>query len=156
MKLHNLIYGLIVFLALMSCDSNRVFEENHNFPGETWNRDSVLVFNVNITDTLAVYNIYMNNRISGQYDYSNLYLFIDIELPNHKVKRDTIECLLREPGGKPLGKGFGNIWSNRTPYHENIRFPFSGTYKFTIEQAMRVDELHHVVDAGMRVEKAKI
>jgi gliding motility-associated lipoprotein GldH len=160
MKLFNLIVWFSLALSLIACDSNRIFDENRDFKNETWLRDSTLVFNVHITDTLAVYHVFLNNRITTKYEFSNLYLFIDTELPNKQLLRDTVECLLREPNGNPLGKplgtGFGNVWSNKIPYRKNIRFPMSGNYNFTIEQAMRVDTLKHILNAGIRIEKAKI
>ncbi len=156
MKKGSVFIWFIVVVAFISCDSGRVFEENRSFLNETWHKDSTLVFNVEITDTIAVYNIFLNNRITRQYEYSNLYLFVDTELPNKQQLRDTIECLLRNPAGKILGKGFGNVWSNKIPYRMHIRFPYSGNYKFTIEQAMRAEQLKYVLDAGIRIEKAKI
>lgn len=146
------------FLALtFGCDNNRVFEQNISFQNETWHKDSTLVFEVEILDSLAVYNVYFNNRINGKFEYrfSNMYVFIDTELPYNNHLRDTLECILANPSGKWLGKGFGSIWSNQIPYKMNIRFPYAGKYKFIIEQAMRDTLLEHVVDAGIRIEKAK-
>ena len=85
-----------------------------------------------------------------------MYLFIDADMPDNNSIRDTVECILRNPAGKILGKGFGNIWSNKIPYRKHIRFQNSGTYTFTIQQAMRVDELKHVLNAGIRIEKANL
>lgn len=146
---------LILSLLFVACDSSRIFDENIDFVNETWHKDSALVFNVNIIDTLAIYNIYMNNRITRKYEYSNLYLFINTELPNNQIIRDTLECILLDPSGKFLGKGFGSVWSNKIKYRSYIRFPFSGVYKFTIEQAMRDEQLEHILSAGIRIEKAK-
>jgi len=149
------ILSILLGLALVSCDRNRVFEANVDFKNERWSKDSVLIFNVPIDDSLQVYNIYINNRITGQYGYSNLYLFITTEFPDKKTTRDTLECFLAEPDGKWLGRGFGNIWSNKIPYRKFIRFPYTGAYVFKIEQAMRDDELLHILDAGLRIEKAR-
>ncbi len=156
MKKSNGFIWAVIILLFMACDSNRVFEENRSLLNETWHKDSTLVFNIEITDTLSVYNIYLNNRITRQYEYSNLYLFIDTKLPNNQILRDTVECLLRNPAGKILGKGFGNVWSNKIPYRKHIRFPYYGNYKFTIKQAMRDEQLKYILDAGIRIEKSKI
>jgi hypothetical protein len=37
-----------------------------------------------------------------------------------------------------------------------VRRSVKGNYNFTIEQAMRVDTLKHILNAGIRIEKAKI
>ena len=115
----------------------------------------MLVFNVDINDTVGIYNLFINTRISGNYKYSNMYLFIDTKLPDNKIIRDTLECILFDYNGKHLGKGFGSVWSNKIPYRIHTRFPYKGNYEFTIEQAMRTDKLEHVVSAGLRIEKER-
>jgi gliding motility-associated lipoprotein GldH len=146
---------LLGVLWLTACDSKRIFEQNIDFTNESWHRDSVIVFNINITDTLTLHNIYINSRITGQYQYSNMYVFIHSQLPNQNRFTDTLECILAAPDGRWLGKGYGHVWSNQVLYKKNIRFRHPGTYQFAIEQAMRTDELEHVLDAGIRIEKIK-
>jgi len=149
------ILTVLILVAFSSCDKSRIFDSNKDFKNETWDKDSVLVFNININDTIGIYNLFINTRISGNYKYSNMYLFIDTELPDKKIIRDTLECILFDYNGKHLGKGFGSVWSNKIPYRIHTRFPYKGNYKFTIEQAMRTDNLENVVSAGLRIEKAK-
>jgi gliding motility-associated lipoprotein GldH len=146
---------LVVFGVVVGCDNLRVIDENVDFVNETWHKDSVLTFSVNIDDTITPYNIYINNRITQQYKYSNMYLFIDTKLPNNQLIHDTLECILVNDKGKFLGSGFGSVWSNKIRYRMNVRFPYRGDYIFTIEQAMRDDELKHVLSTGIRVEKQK-
>lgn len=145
---------LLLFVGLFSCTNNVVYELNHDFENEAWHKDSSLVFNVDITDTNQIYHIFFNTRITGQYEQSNLFLFINTDFPNNISSRDTLECILAQPDGKWLGKGFGNIWSNKIAYRKYIKFPYSGMYTFEIEQAMRTDNLPYVLDAGISIEKA--
>ena len=146
---------MLAFMAAASCTNNSsLYERNFNMTGEQWNRDSVLMFEVPVTDTTGAYDILFCNRITGQYPYSNMFLFITIMAPDRSHQSDTLECILADKRGKWLGRGFGNVWSNTIPYKHNISFPTSGTYVFYIEQAMRVDNLPHVLDAGLRIEKS--
>ena len=144
---------LAALCLLVSCDSNIVYERNTDIPDEAWHRDSILTYNVPISDTLGVYDIVFNNRITGQYQYSNMFVFITIVAPDHAHYTDTLECLLADTRGKWLGRGFGNIWSNKLYYKRNIAFPRKGNYTFYIEQAMRVESLPHVLDAGLQIVK---
>jgi len=155
MKFRSNWFFILGVFTLVACDPNRFYEKNIDFANESWSKDSIATFEVEITDTLTVYNIYLNNRINGQYEYSNLYLFITTLLPNEKLMRDTLECILADPTGRWLGKGFGSVWSNKIPYRRNIRFPLTGKYTFYIEQAMREEELRHILNAGIRIEKSK-
>ncbi|MCQ2374862.1 MAG: gliding motility lipoprotein GldH [Salinivirgaceae bacterium] len=150
----NLLKLSLLALVLCACDKYSVYERNYDMRGEVWKSDSVLVFNANIDDTTVAYNILFNNRITGQYPYSNMYLFITITAPGNMVMRDTLDCVLADNSGKWLGKGFGGVWSNTVRYKSNILFPRSGNYTIKVEQAMRVSELPHVLDAGLRIERA--
>lgn len=140
------------FALLPSCDNNRVFEMNVNLPEHNWSRNNVLVFNVDIADTVSSHNIYVNIRNGGQYQYSNLYIFIKTVSPSGQWIRDTVEVVLADDRGRWLGGGLGDIFALQVLYKQNVRFPYTGLYCFELEQAMRTDELNQVFDIGLRVE----
>jgi len=146
-----LIFCLILLIA--ACDSNRYFEENQTIKDHDWYIESPLVFLVPVTDTASAYNVYINVRNAGYYRYSNLYLFVNTTLPGGQLQRDTLECLLAAPDGKWLGDGLGDIWDNRIMFKRNVGFPEPGEYKFELIQAMRVNPLSGIMDAGIRIEK---
>jgi gliding motility-associated lipoprotein GldH len=146
---------LVLIALICSCDRNRVFEENITLPNHRWDKTNVLVFNVEITDTINPHNICVNVRNGGQYQYSNLFLFIRTVSPSGQWIRDTIECTLADQKGRWLGSGLGDIATLQVPYKVNVRFPYRGLYSFEIEQAMRTDQLKHVFDIGLRVERMK-
>jgi len=154
-KLSNQIPLLAVLLSviLSGCDSSLVFEKNERIPSATWSSEQILEFPVEITDTLQPHNIYINIRNQNDYPLSNLFLFITITSPDGLHNRDTVQCFLAEPSGKWLGKGFGNVWSNRFSYKTNVRFPVGGIYNFHLEQAMRLEKLPGISDVGLRIEK---
>lgn len=145
----------IALLGVLGCKNNVFYTNNVDFLNEHWHKDSAINFEVEINDTNQVYHVFFNTRITGQYEHSNLFLFIDTEIPNLDPIRDTLECILAKPSGEWLGKGFGNICSNKIAFRKYVKFPYSGIYKFRIEQAMRVDNLPYVLDAGITIEEAK-
>jgi gliding motility-associated lipoprotein GldH len=146
---------IIISLLILACDPNRVYEENTLIAEHNWNRNDILQFTVNITDTVGSYNLYVNIRNGGSYSYRNLFLFIDTYAPTGQWVRDTIECVLANEKGKWLGSGLGDIYSIQIPYKKNVRFPYPGMYTFKFEQAMRTEELSNVYDVGLRIEKEK-
>jgi gliding motility-associated lipoprotein GldH len=152
---NNLVLLLAMTAMLFACDRNRVFEQNQAIANHRWNRSNVLVFNVEITDTINPHNIYVNVRNGGQYQYSNLFLFIKTMSPSGHWIRDTIECTLANEKGRWLGSGLGDIVTLQIPYKVNVRFPYPGLYSFEIEQAMRAEELKQVFDIGLRIERMK-
>ncbi len=142
-------------IVLVSCDSRRVFDENVTFRDNIWERSNLIKFSVPIKDTVAPHNVYINVRNSEGYPYSNLYLFIHSTFPDGKKYTDTLECTLADATGKWLGSGAGDIYDNQILYKRNVRFRQYGTYTFEIEQAMRLEKLPLIMDAGMRIERAK-
>jgi len=143
----------IMILLLLSCDPNRVYEKNIAINDGIWNKDSIVKFDMDIVDTLQPYNFYINIRNSTDYRFSNLYLFIDTFFPDKTHARDTLEFILADTDGKWFGKGFGKIKESTVLLRRGVYFPMSGHYRFTMEQAMRTDNLEGVEDVGMRIEK---
>lgn len=138
---------------LISCDPNRVYDQNVRIINQSWNKDSLIKFQFHIEDTISLHKFYLNIRHNTDYPYSNIYFFMNGIFPNGNKTRDTIECLLADPRGNWLGKGAGKIRDNRILLREHLRFPVRGDYTFEIEQAMRQISLKGVEDIGIRIEK---
>lgn len=148
--------GFIGIAALLiSCDSNKFYDESLSLPNDKWPKDEALSFNVNIEDTISTYRFFINVRNNTSYKYNNIYFFLTTRFPDGGMSRDTIECLLAAKNGEWLGKGSGHYRDSRIPIRNNIRFPKKGTYTLSLNQAMREDELPGISEAGVRLEKEK-
>jgi gliding motility-associated lipoprotein GldH len=147
--------GFFAFLCLfiLSCDKNRIYDQNIKIPESIWDKENIVHCRVNISDTVSSHNIYINLRNGSKYSYSNIFLFISTHAPNGVSVRDTFEITLADNKGKWLGKGIGNVFSNQVLYLKNVRFPYRGIYIFDIEQAMWDPKLAHIIDVGLRIEK---
>jgi gliding motility-associated lipoprotein GldH len=146
---------LLLSVMLISCDPNRIYDEYKTVPDGRWDKNNPVVFNFNITDTTSRYNMYINLRHGGQYQFSNLFLFVTTTLPDGKMARDTVELILADRDGRWRGSGLGDIWDHNFPFNENFRFPRNGEYKITLIQAMRIDVLPAIMDVGLRIEEAE-
>ena len=152
---HFFIYFLLLFIfaSIVSCDRRRVFESYHEIDKNGWNKDSVVVFNFPLTDTIRNNNLFINIRNKGNYPYSNIYLFLTIGSPNGVLKTDTVEFTLAEPSGKWKGSGIGGLYDNQILYKSSVYFPKKGNYMFSIKQGMRDNVLQGIRDVGIRIEK---
>lgn len=145
--------ALLILLA--SCDRSQVYEKSMPV-GSIWSKDSLARFEVNIDDTLSTHSVYVTMRNASSYPFSNVYLFVTTVAPSGAYVRDTMECVLADETGKWLGKGFAKYWDNRFAMRRNVKFPEKGTYTFTIQQGMRLEELPGIHDVGIRVERVKL
>ncbi|MEI6174475.1 MAG: gliding motility lipoprotein GldH [Bacteroidota bacterium] len=148
-----LLFVLLLAGMMISCDSNRIFEENFEVENGVWKANRRLKFDVTISNIALRYNVYLNVRNSTIYPYSNLYLFLNTKYPDGKISRDTLELTLADYDGRWLGSGMGDIKFSRFLLQKGVQFRQKGKYGFELEQAMRVSELQGLRDIGLRIEK---
>ncbi len=148
--------GFVFSFFLFSCDNNKIFEQYIEVENSVWKKENIAKFQVNITDTTHLHNLYINIRNQGDYPYSNIYLFVTIQGPDGSQQKDTVNCVLADKRGKWLGKGIGDLWDLKLPYIGGFKFAQSGSYSFMYEQAMRVENgLKGISDVGLRIEKTE-
>jgi gliding motility-associated lipoprotein GldH len=144
---------LFSIALLTACDPKGFYEKNAPVDPEGWSISDKKPFEVEVTDTLALLNFYLNIRHTTEYKNRNIFLFLDTFLPDGMQTRDTIEIMLADAKGKWYGKGIGNIRSDQVLLKRGFSFPMKGLYKFRIEQGMREMELTGIKDVGIRIEK---
>lgn len=152
---YRIIGVFFLFIVLLSCDSNKVFEEYIEVENANWQKENIASFEFEAKDTSTAHNLYINIRNTGDYPYSNLYLFVTMQGPNGGLLKDTVNCILADNRGEWLGKGIGDLWDLRIPYVGGFKFAQKGNYVVSFEQAMRVEDgLKGITDVGLRVETA--
>jgi len=145
---------LLIATSLVACDGNKVFEQYIEVENAVWEQNNVASFEFDIQDTTTAHNLYINVRNAGDYQYSNLYLFVSIKGPEGQTQKDTVNVQLADKRGKWMGKGVGDLWDLQMPYVGGFKFAKKGKYIVSYEQAMR-DEggIEGITDIGLRVEK---
>ncbi len=128
------VFAFLIFFC--SCNSKQIFNDTIVFEDETWSKDSIIRFDIEIADTNTLYDVVFSVTNSDAYPFANLYVFTDISSDTLLYLRDTIEFILSSQDGEWLGAGlFG--YTNEFNLHSKIHFPKIGKYTFSYEQAMR-------------------
>jgi gliding motility-associated lipoprotein GldH len=148
-----LVLFAMVAIMLNSCDSSRVYDTYRTIPQGMWHTDSVQVFSFTIDNSGQNHTIFVNIRNDRSYEFSNLWLFINIIPPEGEQITDTIQIVLADPSGRWLGEGFTGVYLNKVPYRTQIYFPFEGEYIIKIQHGMRPRVLKGLTDIGIRVAK---
>ncbi len=144
---------LMCLLLLFSCQTSVVFQQQKSIPSEGWHYLDSIIFEASIDDTVSLHAMRLDIRNTVDYRYSNLFIFLDIEFPDGKLLRDTIECILADRQGNWTGKGFGKMRTNRFLFRDDVWFPQQGIYTIRVFQGMREDRLKGISDVGIRIEK---
>ena len=146
--------GSVFLISILACAKGGIFNEYKTIPQAVWNRDSLVQFQVSVTDTLQRHNLFIGVRNDIDYKYSNLWLFVEIVQPGDTTAvKDTFEFTLADPSGKWLGSGFGGVKTNEMLFKRNVYFPVLGNYDIKIQHGMRGKLLEGITDIGFRVEK---
>lgn len=140
---------------ITACDPGRVYDDNKSIPADTWFYKNAIPFEVQITDTTKLYNVYVNLRVTSDYKYSNIFMWVNTTNPEKKTDQRRVEIRLADEGGKWLGSGLGDLYDYQFPVFQKIKFPSSGFYRFELEQNMRDDTLNFVKSVGVRVEEVR-
>ena len=150
---------LIIFLvavSLSTCDSDRVYENNMEFPDRSWKITEEPRFDFNVSDTTARYNLYYNLRNSLTYPYARIFITYHLydstgrEITKKLVNNDLFD----QKTGAPFGRsGLGDLYDHQFPLLKHFAFPAQGNYSVKLDQLMRKDTLLGVLAVGIRVEK---
>ena len=149
----NSFWFIAVVLLLFSCNSRDVYMQYVHVDKGNWHKDSVIKFDIAITDTVSHYNLYVNIRNRSEYPFQNMWLFVETFNPDSAVTRDTIEFYLADNKGKWLGTGVGAAYEMPVLYRQNLQFSQKGIYNFSVFHGMRDTVLKGINDVGMRLEK---
>ena len=148
---------LLAFVCVLSsCDTNRVYEMNHDFEDRTWKINEPQEFEFRIDDPEKKYNLYYNVRNSLDYPYSRIFITYHLQdsLGNELQSQLKTQDLFDQKTGAPFGSSsLGDIYDHQFLLLNEYEFKLPGTYKLKLEQFTRQDTLKGVLAIGARVEK---
>jgi gliding motility-associated lipoprotein GldH len=77
--MRNLVFILCAVLLLSSCADEFVYESNMPVEGGVWDSKQVANFEFDIQDTVSLHDFFIDVRNGEQYEFSNLFVFIEME-----------------------------------------------------------------------------
>ncbi len=139
-----------------ACTTVDVFEKNVTIPRHEWSNSFKPEIVFEIKDTLSAYNIFAVVRHSDAYRYKNLWMNVYIQSPGDTLKKQKLDLKLATDDKGWLGSGMDDIYEHRILITGKPVTLKAGTYRFRLENIMREDPLEHVMNVGIRVEKARL
>lgn len=155
MKRRILTLAACVLIGLSACQQGTLVDEFQSVTDNAWSYTDLKTVEVTVEDTTAYYDMLINLRHAGNYEWQNLYLRMHIYSPQGDSTTERISIMLADAKGKWLGSGLGDIVTLQAPYKQGIQFRQKGTYRFVLEQHMRVNPLAGVHAVGLKVRPAQ-
>lgn len=137
---------------LVACSNRGSFETFVEVNSEGWGYADTLTLNFEHADPNIPVDLGFYIKSDGSFPYRNLFLFVEIESPEGQVARDTLECLLAAPDGKPLGNGIGSLRTVLVPFQQSEALPASGMYSVKLVHGMRQPSIPGIHSVGLRLD----
>jgi gliding motility-associated lipoprotein GldH len=147
-----LIIALTIFFA--GCNEKTAYEGKIDFPERCWVFRQPATFEFEIVDVDSTYEVLVDVRYAGTYQFQNIYLQYYLEDDEGMLYSKDLKNiqLFNAKTGIPLGGGLGDLYSIEKPILENHRFVKPGKYRFRIDQFMRQDTLQGILSVGIKVQ----
>ena len=143
----------LLLLLLQGCDKHVYYTDEHDVDETGWNINDAAVFDVDVDDTLQVFDFFIDVRNSVHFPKANVFFFINTTFPDGSVAYDTLECPLADVEGHWYGRRTGRYVDSRYVFRRHVIFPRTGLYRFEILHGMRDTNVVGLKSVGLRIER---
>ena len=88
-----------VAVLTAACDKNVYYTVQQDVDETGWDMNDRLEFDVDVDDTLQLFDFYVDVRNSVHFPKANVFFFINTTFPDGSVAYDTLECPLADATG---------------------------------------------------------
>ena len=145
-------FFFVLLFSLTACGPHYILKEEKKLPSEGWAYQDSLQFELNISDTLKIYNLFLELKHSVDYGYQNLYTQIHTQFPSGQRIKEVVSLELANKAGIWLGKCNSQSCTIRIPIQEGAFFNATGKHQFTLVQFMRKNPLPGVQCISFMIE----
>ncbi|MDX1912186.1 MAG: gliding motility lipoprotein GldH [Saprospiraceae bacterium] len=146
---------LLLALTAASCGEAPLFDAEKEIPGGRWSYKDTLDFSFRVTDTTALYHIYVDFVYADTFPNQNIYVKFYTLFPGGKRLSKPLSFDFFDPLGNPSGECSGGKCRAHIPIQQNAYFNQSGDYTITLEQFGRRDPVSGVLSVGLSIEKSE-
>lgn len=148
-----ILYSIISLSLFTSCVDGNYYEKNQAIPNREWDYATIPSFAIHVTERGSKFDVFINLRHTGDYDFSNIHVLLHQKGPNLLDTVQRREITLAELDGKWLGNSAGVLYDIQYLAVKDLVIPDTGLYTFSIEQSMRQNPLKDVSDVGIKLIK---
>lgn len=138
-----LLFLAAISIFLLSCSNKKIIREVNI--SQPWDSAQFYSLNIPINDTSVLYSVVLKIKKEKNYNYQNLWLFMNVVSPGGKSRNDTIDFV------------FDQVNANRKTFKyllaDSLKFNETGIYEFNFKQALRIKSLNNIIKIGLTIEK---
>ena len=142
-----------VAVLTAACDKNVYYTVQQDVDETGWDMNDRLEFDVDVDDTLQLFDFYVDVRNSVHFPKANVFFFINTTFPDGSVSDDALDCPLADADGHWSGRRTGRYVDSRFVFRRHVIFPRTGNYHFEVAHGMRDTSVVGLKSVGLRIEK---
>ena len=146
------IFLFTISFFIFSCGPNYILDEKIEIENQQWTYSDSIAFSVDISDTLQLYNWYLDVDHSTEYSFQNMYIRLHSIFPNGKRTTERISVNFMSRIGQWQGDCNSDECTFRHSLKESSNFDQTGEHRFVIEQFMRKNPLEGIQSIALRIE----
>lgn len=152
--MYKLCLSLLIGLSLIltSCGPNYIFDQSYDISNDAWAYADTLNFEVDIEDSLKIYNLYLELEHSTDFYFHNLYVQIHTTFPSGKRISEKVSLELANKAGAWFGDCNEDWCTLNIPIQTGAYFNALGKHTITLEQYSRKENLGGVKSLAFRIE----
>lgn len=151
-----LVFVFFLLFGFLSCSDSAELDVFLDVEGEKWAYADCKEFEWNCEDTAVRYDLLLNIRHKGNYEWQNIYIKVRVIDPLGEERVYLRSAALTDEEGYWVGKGMG-VWKVATPVLlPKLEGKKLGKYRIILEQHMRVDPLEGVGQVGLKIVKRPV
>lgn len=147
------IFLIFIALGIASCEQKFLFEEKKEIPGGVWMYRDTVDFKFAVTDTAALYDLFVDFEHTDTFPNQNVYLKLYTRFPDGKRLSMARSFDLFNAQGESNGKCSGGDCRVHILLQDRAYFNQPGEYIITLEQFTRRDSLPGIRAVGLAIEK---
>jgi len=128
-------------MTFLGCGPTPYFSESYDLDPAGWTSDEKILFQPEIADTSASYELQLVIDHETTYDYENIYFRIKTTFPDRPSQEENLSVDLASKTGQWVGNCSGGHCKAKVYLLDNFKFPTKGTYGFELWQYTRDNPL---------------
>lgn len=146
---------LSLAVAFAACQWRGTLYHHYQPVPDGWGRADTLTFTLPQLEAGGRYCLAVDVRYTDDFPYRSLWLEVSHNLADStRFVTDTVECVLADRQGVPMGRGFASLYQQETPYYiTRAGGSFSPVVRLT--HCMSGAPLQGISDIGLRISTAE-
>lgn len=151
-----LISLLLLVAFFYSCGKQSpVFTNSMELEKSVWGYEQDLNTEMEISDTIQLYDLTIDVVHSNEFDYQNLYLNIETTFPDGVVKTSSLSLQLADKSGNWIGNCNSDSCESSFNISENFKFRNLGKHRFKLQQFSRNEQLKGINKVSLHLYNVK-